>query len=165
MWNRCKNAHIKKRIVQFTKSEITQRLIADELEMLKLSKSSALHISHNTDNRTLYVSLDTKAEVSIKLTIKIPATFPLEPLSFASSDDAGTFKNKHLRWLMMAQSTANRSGISQGLLLWNENITNFFNGIEECPICYSIVHLQFNTIPGKTCKVCKHKFHTECLYK
>lgn len=165
VWNRCKNAHIKKRIVQFTKSEITQRLIADELEMLKLSKSSALHISHNTDNRTLYVSLDTKAEVSIKLTIKIPATFPLEPLSFASSDDAGTFKNKHLRWLMMAQSTANRSGISQGLLLWNENITNFFNGIEECPICYSIVHLQFNTIPGKTCKVCKHKFHTECLYK
>lgn len=165
VWNQCKNGYVKQYIMKFTKNEVTQRLIAEEMNVLKKSKSSALHISHDSDHRNIYASLDTKAEVAIKLTVKIPATFPLEPLSFVSSEDAGTFKNKHLRWLMMAQSAANRSGISQGLLLWSENITNFFEGIEECPICYSIVHLQFNTIPGKICKVCKHKFHAECLYK
>ncbi|CDR96146.1 E3 ubiquitin-protein ligase l [Babesia bigemina] len=165
VWNQCKSVYVKKQIKKFTKTEITQRLIADELRALKACKSSALHITHDADYRNLYASLDTKAEVSIKLTVKIPKAFPLEPLSFTSTEDAATFKNKHLRWLMMAQSAANRGGISQGLLLWSDNITKFFDGIEECPICYSIVHLQFNSIPGKTCKVCKHKFHTECLYK
>ncbi|GBE62652.1 zinc C3HC4 type RING finger domain-containing protein [Babesia ovata] len=165
VWNQCKSGYVKKQIKKFTKTEITQRLITDELRALKACKSSALHITHDADYRNLYASLDTKAEVSIKLTVKIPGAFPLEPLSFTSTEDAATFKNKHLRWLMMAQSAANRGGISQGLLLWSDNITKFFDGIEECPICYSIVHLQFNSIPSKTCKVCKHKFHTECLYK
>ncbi|EDO05136.1 FANCL C-terminal domain family protein [Babesia bovis T2Bo] len=165
VWNVCKSSYIKKQIREFTKAEITQKLIADELRMAKYDTSTTIRITHDADYRNVSASLDTKAEVSINLAVKIPSAFPLEPLSFVSSDEAGTFKNKHLRWLMMAQSTANREGLFQGLLLWSDNITKFFDGIEECPICYSIVHLQFNTIPGKVCKVCKHKFHTECLYK
>ncbi|ORM42043.1 E3 ubiquitin-protein ligase listerin [Babesia sp. Xinjiang] len=165
VWNVCKSPYVKKQIREFTKNEITQRLIADELLLIKKDMSSALRVTHDADYRNVYVALETKAEVAVNLTVKIPSAFPLEPLSFASNDVSGTFKNKHLRWLMMAQSAANRCGIVQGLLLWSDNITKFFDGIEECPICYSIVHLQFNSIPSKTCKVCKHKFHTECLYK
>ncbi|GFE52660.1 zinc C3HC4 type RING finger domain-containing protein, putative [Babesia ovis] len=165
VWNVCKSTYVKKQIRDFTRTEVTQRLIEDELCLIKMDTSSAIRITHDADYRNVSASLETKAEVDITLTVKIPPAFPLEPLSFASNDDSGTFKNKHLRWLMMAQSTANREGIFQGLLLWSDNITKFFDGIEECPICYSIVHLQFNTIPSKMCKVCKHKFHTECLYK
>ncbi|EKX73454.1 conserved hypothetical protein [Theileria equi strain WA] len=165
MWNNCKNSYVKKQIKKFTKSEITQKIIEDEIQIIKMNGLDNLQIMYDAGNRIINAKLSTKAEVPTKISIKIPSTFPLVPLSFTTEEDNSTFKQKYLKWIMLAQSEANRSGISQGLYLWCNNIAKFFDGISECPICYSIVHAQFNTIPSKICKVCKYKFHTECIYK
>jgi hypothetical protein len=46
-----------------------------------------------------------------------------------------------------------------------QNVEKEFDGIEECPICYSVVHTSDRSLPRLRCKTCKHKFHSACLYK
>ena len=40
-----------------------------------------------------------------------------------------------------------------------------FEGVEECPICYTVIHMVNGTLPKLSCHTCKHKFHAACLYK
>jgi len=50
-------------------------------------------------------------------------------------------------------------------MLWKKNIDAVFEGVEECPICYSVIHVVNNTLPKLVCHTCNHKFHNACLYK
>ncbi|UKJ90813.2 RING-type E3 ubiquitin transferase [Theileria orientalis] len=159
MWNNCKNSYVKKNIKKFTKHEVTQKLIKHELESLK-NMTSDLTVYHDVTKKEVTAKLFVKNEINAKITIKVPSAFPLEPLTFMSNDN-----KKNHKWIMYSHSEANRSGIAQGLLLWYNNVVKYYQGIEECPICYSIVHTQFQSIPTKSCKVCKYKFHKECLFK
>jgi hypothetical protein len=43
--------------------------------------------------------------------------------------------------------------------LWRRNLDKQFEGVEECPICYSILHISNGTLPRLECVTCKHKFH------
>ncbi|EAN33204.1 FANCL domain protein [Theileria parva strain Muguga] len=158
MWNNCKNTYVKKNIKKFTKHEVTQKLVKDELDTIKMLASD-LTVFYDTIKREVTAKLLTKNEITAKITIKVPSAFPLEPLTFVSQE------KKNHKWIMYSHSEANRSGITQGLLLWYNNVIKYYQGIDECPICYSIVHAQFQSIPTKSCKVCKYKFHKECLFK
>lgn len=61
---------------------------------------------------------------------------------------------------------ANQNGsILDSLLLWRRNVEKRFEGIEECAICYSIVHGSNCELPTQKCFTCKHAFHSSCLYK
>eukprot|EP00434_Breviolum_minutum_P014633 symbB.v1.2.012901.t1/scaffold900.1/size153842/3 len=55
--------------------------------------------------------------------------------------------------------------VGQALLMWARSFALFFKGVEDCPICYNVIHLTTQTIPRKACPTCKHKFHNECLYQ
>jgi hypothetical protein len=37
--------------------------------------------------------------------------------------------------------------------------------VEECPICYQIVHGTTRQLPRLACRTCNNKFHAACLYK
>ena len=45
------------------------------------------------------------------------------------------------------------------------NLDKEFEGIEECPICYYIVHSSTKELPKLPCKTCKHKFHCSCIHR
>lgn len=49
------------------------------------------------------------------------------------------------------------SSITDGLMLWKRNVDQHFEGVEECPICYSVVHAVTSAMPKLQCRVCKHK--------
>ena len=55
--------------------------------------------------------------------------------------------------------------ISDALLQWKANVDKVFEGVEECPICYMIVHASTGHLPKLECKTCHNKFHSACLYK
>ena len=55
--------------------------------------------------------------------------------------------------------------ISDALLRWKDNVDKVFEGVEECPICYMIVHASTGHLPKQECKTCHNKFHSACLYK
>jgi hypothetical protein len=49
------------------------------------------------------------------------------------------------------------------LTLWKENLDKEFEGLEPCPICYSVIHITNHGIPRFACSTCKNKFHSACL--
>ena len=55
--------------------------------------------------------------------------------------------------------------IGEAIRIWKNNLDKEFLGVEECPICYSIIHTTNHSLPRLACKTCKHKFHSACLYK
>lgn len=53
--------------------------------------------------------------------------------------------------------------IWDGLSLWNNNLDKKFDGVEECYICFSVLHPGTYQLPKLSCQMCKKKFHSACL--
>ena len=51
------------------------------------------------------------------------------------------------------------------LTLWKKNVDKRFEGVEECYICFFILHGSTYQMPKVACPTCKKKFHSACLYK
>ena len=55
--------------------------------------------------------------------------------------------------------------IAEGIIQWKDNLDKHFEGIEDCRICYSVVHMSNGSLPKLQCKICDSQFHAACLYK
>ncbi|KAL0182487.1 hypothetical protein M9458_021862, partial [Cirrhinus mrigala] len=53
--------------------------------------------------------------------------------------------------------------ILEGLSLWKNNVDKRFEGVEDCMICFSVIHGSNYSLPKKACRTCKKKFHSACL--
>ena len=51
------------------------------------------------------------------------------------------------------------------IALWKRNVDKELEGVEPCPICFSILHPKLMSLPSLTCKTCDNKFHSPCLHK
>lgn len=51
----------------------------------------------------------------------------------------------------------------EGLALWKNNVDKRFEGVEDCMICFSVIHGSNYSLPKKACRTCKKKFHSACL--
>ena len=49
--------------------------------------------------------------------------------------------------------------------MWYQNVEKQFEGVEECPICYSIIQPSDHTLPKLKCRTCGNKFHSSCMFK
>lgn len=58
---------------------------------------------------------------------------------------------------------AQNGSIMEGLALWKNNVDKRFEGIEDCMICFSVIHGSNYSLPKKGCRTCKKKFHSACL--
>ena len=50
-----------------------------------------------------------------------------------------------------------------GLRLWKNNIDKRFEGVDECMICFYVLHGTNFQLPRIACRTCKKKFHSSCL--
>nr|CAD7447402.1 unnamed protein product [Timema bartmani] len=105
-------------------------------------------------------------EVSLELSIQLPLNHPLGPVVVESSKqmvDTSQWRN----WLMQLNVflTYQNGSLWDGLALWKSNLDKRFEGIEECYICFSVIHGSNFQIPKLCCSTCKKKFHSPCLYK
>ena len=113
----------------------------------------------------------TRDELKTELTVFFDAAHPILPPSVECPEVVpGVPKQRHRNWLLAARHALESAKGGDGALLrtvqlWARNLQGFFEGVEECPICYSICHISTRAIPRKPCPTCKHKFHSECLYK
>ena len=67
----------------------------------------------------------------------------------------------HLWVLTVVQN----GSVLDGLQLWKQNVDKHFEGVEECYICYSVLHGSSYQLPRKQCRTCRKRFHAECLYR
>ncbi|MEQ2161542.1 hypothetical protein GOODEAATRI_010615 [Goodea atripinnis] len=89
---------------------------------------------------------------------------------FLGTKDAGAFKVLcvFICWDVVKKThclCGQNGSIMEGLALWKNNVDKRFEGIEDCMICFSVIHGSNYSLPKKACRTCKKKFHSACLVR
>lgn len=155
-------------IESFTRVWCSPPLIANELSQIKKAKFADENFSVSVSkSANEVVATYTKDETGMDLVIRLPASYPLRSVDVDCTRSLGTSEVKQRKWLMsMMAFVRNQNGaLAEAIGIWKRNFDKEFEGVEECPICYSVIHTANHSLPRLACKTCKHKFHSACLYK
>ncbi|ONK62651.1 uncharacterized protein A4U43_C07F6420 [Asparagus officinalis] len=155
-------------IESFTKRWCSPSLVSNELSQVKETVVADENFSVSV-NKSAYEIIATykKEETGMDLVIRLPICYPLRPVDVDCTRSLGISEVKKRKWLLsLTAFIRNQNGaIGEAVRIWKNNIDKEFRGVEECPICYSIIHTSNHSLPQLACKTCKHKFHSACLYK
>ena len=71
------------------------------------------------------------------------------------------------KWLLSisAYLRLHDGAVVEAVRMWKSNLDKTFEGVEECSICYSVLHAANHALPRMQCRTCKHKFHSACMYR
>jgi len=108
-----------------------------------------------------------KEEASLAIVITLPESYPLKSVDIQCTHRMGVADSLWRKWLLSMHTVflTQDGSILNALLLWKSNLDKHFEGVECCPICYSLFHLSNYSLPNLACKTCKNKFHSACMYK
>lgn len=109
----------------------------------------------------------TFSDVTLEIGMRLPDVFPLSTVEVEARSRVGM---SEARWrkTLFAMTTllgAKDGTLAEAVELWRRNLDKRFQGAEECPICYSVLHLTTAALPRMQCRTCKNLFHSECLCK
>ncbi|XP_056140651.1 E3 ubiquitin-protein ligase listerin isoform X2 [Lampris incognitus] len=106
-------------------------------------------------------------DIFIELVIQLPQNHPLGSIMVESGRRVGVAVQQWRNWMLQLSTylTHQNGSIMEGLALWKNNVDKRFEGIEDCMICFSVIHGSNYSLPKKACRTCKKKFHSACLYK
>ena len=109
-------------------------------------------------------------EIELSIDLILPEAFPLQPIRVEGRERSGLADSKWKSSLLTLQVILRSPTTFSGNLIdavnrWQANALKLFQGLEECAVCYSVLHASDKSLPGPACKQCKHKFHATCLYK
>ncbi|XP_076904678.1 E3 ubiquitin-protein ligase listerin-like [Bidens hawaiensis] len=155
-------------IESFTRTWCSPPLIADELSQIKKADLSDENFSVSVSkSANEVVATCTKDESNMDLVVRLPASYPLRPVDVECTRSLGISEVKQRKWLLSMMSfVRNQNGaLAEAIRIWKNNFDKEFEGVEECPICYSVIHTSNHSLPRRACRTCKHKFHSACLYK
>ena len=160
-------------VENFTINEIAPSLWNEEANRINGVSSGAF------DNMTIKVrstvrevvavySLgDDGSEGSMELVIQLPANFPLGAVQVESGKRVGVTTSQWRTWMLQLTTFLQHQNgsIVDGLTVWKKNVDKRFQGVEECYICFYVLHGTNHQLPKLACRTCKKKFHAACLYK
>ncbi|PIA58085.1 hypothetical protein AQUCO_00500192v1 [Aquilegia coerulea] len=155
-------------IESFTKTWCSPPLLADELSQIKRASLADENFSVSVSKSVFeVVATYKKEETGMDLVISLPLSYPLRPVDVVCTRSLGIAEQKQRKWFlsMIAFVRSQNGALAEAIRRWKNNFDKEFEGVEECPICYSIVHTSNNSLPRLACRTCKHKFHSACLYK
>lgn len=152
---------------EFTAKFVSELLSTQELKSVQdadPTKFINMNIKARQTAREVFASY-TFEEMSIELTIKMASNHPLGHLTIDGGKRIGVNSAQWRSWLLQLTTflTHQNGSILDGLLLWKQNIDNRFEGVDECMICFYILHGSTCQLPKLTCRSCKKRFHTACL--
>lgn len=107
-----------------------------------------------------------KEDASIVLTIRLPSAYPLVNVEVECSSKIGISDARWKRWeLQIIQLLSMQDGsVVDAVMFLKKNMDKEFEGVEPCPICYSILQPKSMSLPSLCCPTCSNKFHNQCLY-
>ncbi|GAB1300405.1 E3 ubiquitin-protein ligase listerin [Apodemus speciosus] len=104
-------------------------------------------------------------DIVIELIIQLPSNYPLGSITVESGKRIGVAVQQWRNWMLQLSTylTHQNGSIMEGLALWKNNVDKRFEGVEDCMICFSVIHGFNYSLPKKACRTCKKKFHSACL--
>ncbi|CAH8667194.1 unnamed protein product [Schistosoma haematobium] len=139
--------------------------------LFSLLKSSAevgsVRIKGRPLSREIIATYYVGDDHSMEMVIQLPNNYPLSPITVSKGRSVGVGSQQWQSWLLqMSVFVNNHNGsILDGIDLWQSNVRKKFDGVEECAICYSIVHNTNFSLPKMRCHTCRKLFHYACMYK
>jgi len=157
-------------IDRFTAANVTPVLWQEAVDRIKSRKDDfgdKMTVKVRPNVREVVASYNFSDEGYGELVIQLPANFPLGSVQVESINKVGV---AHAQWrnLMLQLTTFlmhQNGSIVDGLAVWKRNIDKRFEGVEECYICFFVLHGTNHQLPKAACRTCKKKFHGACLYK
>ena len=160
-------------VERFTVSRITPLLWAEEVDRINGS-SAKVHNNMTIKVRSsvrevvaTYILGDDGSEGSMELVVQLPANFPLGAVQVESGKRVGVTIAQWRTWMLQLTTFLQHQNgsIVDGLSIWKRNVDKRFEGVEECYICFYVIHGSNHQLPRLACRTCKKKFHAACLYK
>ncbi|KAK9159226.1 hypothetical protein Scep_005800 [Stephania cephalantha] len=142
-------------IESFTKVWCSPSLLADELSQIKKASITDENFSVSVSkSANEVVATYKKEETGMDLVISLPASYPLRPVDVDCTKSLGISDLKQRKWLMsmIAFVRSQNGALAEAIRTWKSNFDKEFEGVEECPICYSIIHTANNSLPRLACK-------------
>lgn len=161
------DTHLIESISKFVTEKVTPLISTHELHVIWThAKQLPAHISIKTGNNYV-IAVYTQDEVQLDINLVIPSNYPLSALEIKSSKRVGVQEAQWRKWILkMTTILFTQTGsVWDALVLWQSNLEKHFEGVEPCPICYSIVHTGDFGLPKVSCQVCSNRYHAACLYK
>jgi len=153
---------------KFTSRLVSPALQQAELQSINVSNTTIgnmeVHVYAGASEVSVVYRID---EFSIELFVCLPENYPLQPPTIREGKRARVDPAQWRKWMLQLNVfMANQNGsLLDGLLLWKSNLDKHFSGVEDCMVCFSVIHGSNYSVPKMTCKSCKKKFHAACLYK
>lgn len=153
---------------RFTSKHVSPSLCTEEIQPVSKSEVQLDNITIKTRPITREViATYTLEEVTIEMSIVLPENYPLGTITVISEKRVGVAAATWDKWLLQLNVFLQyqNGSIIDGLKIWKRNIDKRFEGVEECMICFSVIHGTNYQLPRMSCRTCKKKFHSACLYK
>lgn len=160
--------HFQQVVDPFTATYVSPLLIAQEMAAVSNSfmKFDNMTVKARTGAREV-VATYTIDEASMEIVLRMAPNHPLSTIVVEDHRRLGVSVAQWRNWLLGLNTMLSHRNtpLMQSLAFWKKNVDQKFEGIEECYICYYVLHGTNHQLPKLLCRTCKKKFHSACLYK
>ncbi|KAL4155265.1 hypothetical protein PRNP1_007375 [Phytophthora ramorum] len=162
---------------KYFEDHITPSVLAAELQLIQKAGENSSAAGESWDDEEMTVkgsrvsreitTTYIKDECALEMVVRVPSSYPLRCVEVECTKRIGISEDRWRRWvLQIIRVTSSRDGsLLDAVLLWKHNVDKEFEGVEPCPICYSILNPKNMGLPSLPCKTCNNKYHNSCLYK
>ena len=155
-------------VADYTSRHVTQVICREELNTISSCKPpSGLTVLVRKVTREVIATYEV-SDTNFEIVVQLPANFPLSPVQVNTIQKVGVAPSQWRYWMLQMTMLLHRQNgnILDALLLWKQKVDKKLDGLEECMICFSIVHgTNARSLPKLQCRTCRKKYHAECLYK
>jgi len=158
---------LKQRLSSFVENTVAPRTLQRQLLKIKNATSSGeMTVSGSCVSREIIATYQ-QDECQLSVMIRMPSTFPLRNVEVDLGKTMGIPESRWRRWALqiMLMLNSQDGSILDALLLWKQNVDKEFEGVEPCPVCYSVICIKTHQMPNLDCTTCHNRFHTQCLMK
>ncbi|XP_065225730.1 E3 ubiquitin-protein ligase listerin [Planococcus citri] len=145
---------------------VSPTLIMEEMKAIKKENNVEKFSMKGYPATRQIIASYTVEDATMEITMQLAAN---HPLGFVKVDSSNVvlLSNRWRTWAkQLNMYLAHQNGlIRDGIMSWKSNVDKAFEGVEECYICFSIVHSSNYQLPKQSCKTCHKKFHPLCLYR
>ncbi|RLN49597.1 hypothetical protein BBJ29_006849 [Phytophthora kernoviae] len=176
-WNDDCSRAMRSWAAKYFEDHITPSVLAAELELIQKAGGSTSSAGDQWDEDEMTVkgsrvsreitTTYVKDECALEMVLRVPSSYPLRSVEVECTKRIGISEDRWRRWvLQIIRVTASSDGsLLDAVMLWKGNVDKEFEGVEPCPICYSILNPKNMGLPSLPCKTCSNKYHNSCLYK
>ena len=160
---------LRKELERFTQAHYSPLLLREEIDAIAKAigaDGETFRVRGSAATRQVAATYSCEGS-ALQIALQLPAAHPLFAVEVECVHRIGVTEARWRLWQRQISTMllSQNGTISDALLQWKENVDKVFEGVEECPICYMIVHASTGHLPKLECKTCHNKFHSACLYK